>query len=408
MPTSDGPPSKPGPTRPVVATPPLQPDGRILTTRGLLLFAVLAAPLLALQVGSADLDVYRHGASTLLHGGSLYGSGFASGSDGHLPFTYPPFASIAALVLLPLPATLTAELWGLATALMLAWCVRLSFRPLLERYWRNSDLILATVAAGFLATRPVYDHLADGQVDILLMTLCLADALARRPRWPRGALIGVATAIKLVPGIFIPYLWITGRRRAAAVAAATFTACTAMAALADSRDSHLYWTHLVFDTERPGRTAGYKNQSLRGILLRVLAPQGRPVLLAVAAASIAIWGLVRAWKANSRGDLLAGATLTGLTGVLASPVSWIHATVWIIPAVGLLVGELSNRVRVWIGALIVLGLLGSLPYIPNLADGLARPAVVLLQRSYGLICLFLVLALPFSRPVDPHRSMAGL
>ena len=407
MPTSDGPPSNLGSTRARVAARRPEPDGRILTLRSGLLFGFLAAPVLALQVGSADLNVYRHGASTLIHGGSLYGPGFASGTDGRLPFTYPPFASIASLVLLPLPETLTAELWGVATALMLAWCVRLSFRPLLDRYLSNSDLILAAIAAAFLATRPVYDHLADGQVDILLMTLCLTDAVTRRPRWPMGALIGVAAAIKLVPGIFVPYLWITGRRRAAAVAAATFTACTALAALADWRDSHQYWSHLVFDTERPGRTAGYKNQSLRGILLRILAPQGRPVLLAVAAASIAIWGLARARRATSRGDVVAGATLAGLTGVLVSPVSWIHATVWIIPAVGVLVGELSNRARVWIGALIVLGLLGSLPYIPNLAEGLARPAVVLLQRSYGLICLILVLALPFSRRVDPNRSMVG-
>ncbi|HEX4865709.1 MAG TPA: glycosyltransferase 87 family protein [Acidimicrobiales bacterium] len=378
---------------------------RILSVRAVVLFAVLAAPILIFQAGSADLDVYRHGASTLVHGGSLYASGFASGTHDHLPFTYPPFASIASLVLLPLPENVTAELWGLATALMLAWCVRVSFRPLLDRYPGNSDLILATVAAGLLATRPVYDHLADGQVDILLMTLCLADSLTARPRWPRGVLVGVATAIKLVPGIFIPYLWLTGRRRAAGVAAGTFLVCSVVAALADFGDSHQYWSHLVFDTERPGRTAGYKNQSLRGILLRVLAPQGRPILLAIAAGSIAVWGLARARRATSRGDRVAGATLAGLTGVLASPVSWIHATVWIIPAVGVLVADLSNRVRVWIGVLILLALLGGLPYIPNLADGISRPAVVLLQRSYGLICLFLVLALPASRQIGSNRSM---
>jgi len=52
--------------------------------------------------------------------------------------------------------------------------------------------------------------------------LCLLDCCVRRPRWPRGALIGLATAIKLVPGVFIVYLLITGRRRAAAVSVATF------------------------------------------------------------------------------------------------------------------------------------------------------------------------------------------
>ena len=48
----------------------------------------------------------------------------------------------------------------------------------------------------------------------------MLDCAVREPRWPRGALIGLATAIKLVPGVFIVYLLITGRRRAAGVAAA--------------------------------------------------------------------------------------------------------------------------------------------------------------------------------------------
>jgi alpha-1,2-mannosyltransferase len=374
--------------------------GRVATARGAIVLAVLASPLLALQVGASDLAVYRHGASSLLHGRSLYAPSFAAGTAGHLPFTYPPFASIAALPLLPLPQGLTAELWGVATIAMLAWCVRVAFRPLVERDPGRSDLTLAVMAAAFLATRPVYDHLADGQVDILLMTLCLADTVTVRPRWPRGLLVGIAAAIKLVPGIFIPYLWITGRRRAAGVAAGTFLICTAIAALADVGDSHRYWTHLVFDTERPGRTAGYKNQSLRGILLRVLAPQGRPFLLAAAAGAIVVLGLARARRATSRGDLLAGATLVGLTGVLASPVSWIHSTVWIIPALGVLVGALANRVRVWSGVVIALALFAGLPYLPNLLHGLSRPAVVLLQRSFGLICLLLVLALP----IVPHAE----
>lgn len=368
--------------------------GRVVTPRGAIVLAVLASPLLAFQVGASDLAVYRHGASSLIHGLSLYAPSFAAGTAGHLPFTYPPFASIAALPLLPLPQGLTAELWGVATIAMLAWCVRVAFRPLIERDPARSDLTLAVMAAAFLATRPVYDHLADGQVDILLMTLCLADTVTVHPRWPRGLLVGIAAAIKLVPGIFIPYLWITGRRRAAGVAAGTFLICTAIAALGDFGDSHRYWTDLVFNTERPGRTAGYKNQSLRGILLRVLAPQGRPFLLAAAAVAIVILGLARARRATSRGELLAGATLVGLTGVLASPVSWIHSTVWIIPAIGVLVGAFTNRVRVWAGVMIALGLFASLPYVPNLLHDLSRPAVVLLQRSFGLICLLLVVALP--------------
>ena len=377
---------------------------RVFTTRAGVLLASLAAPLLILHVGSADLDVYRHGASVLLHGQSLYAPRFAAVTHGHLPFTYPPFASIAALPLLPLPEGPTALLWAAATIMMLAWCVRVSFQKLLDREPSRADWIVAILTAAFLVTRPVYDHLADGQVDILLMTLCLADTLAARPRWPRGLLVGVATAIKLVPGIFIPYLWLSGRRKAAGFAAAVFVGCEAIAALADLGDAHRYWTHLLFDTERPGRTAGYKNQSLRGILLRVLAPQGRPILLAAAAVVIVVFGLSRARNATSSGDAVVGATLAGLTGVLASPVSWIHATVWIIPAIGALVGGLHSRVRAIAAVVVAAALFASLPYLPNLVHGLPRAAVVLLQRSFGLICLSLVVSLPILRVSSPRAG----
>ena len=190
--------------------------GRVTTVRAALLLAVIAAPLLVFQVGNADLDVYRHGASVLLHGHSLYTADFAANPGNHLPFTYPPFAAIAALVLLPLPERLTSELWAVATIVMLAWCVRVSFQPLLERRRARADLVLVAVTAVMLCTRPAFDHLGDGQVDIALMTMCLADTVTPHPRWPRGLLVGLATATKLVPGIFILYFWITGRRRAGA------------------------------------------------------------------------------------------------------------------------------------------------------------------------------------------------
>ena len=374
--------------------------GRVTTVRAALLLAVIAAPLLVFQVGNADLDVYRHGASVLLHGHSLYTADFAANPGNHLPFTYPPFAAIAALVLLPLPERLTSELWAVATIVMLAWCVRVSFQPLLERRRARADLVLVAVTAVMLCTRPAFDHLGDGQVDIALMTMCLADTVTPHPRWPRGLLVGLATATKLVPGIFILYFWITGRRRAALVAGGTFIAYEALAGVAAFGDSRRYWTHLVFDTERIGYTAGYKNQSLRGTLLHVLPPPGRSYLLMVAAAMIAVVGLTRARAASTRGHQVAGATIAGLTGVLASPVSWIHAAVWIIPAIGILLSCLAKPARVWTAAAITLALMAGLPYLPNVIRGLPHPAVVILQRSFGLICLGLVLFLPTWSPTS--------
>ena len=54
-----------------------------------------------------------------------------------------------------------------------------------------------------------------GQVGIPLMACCVLDCMLPRTRWPRGLLVGVAAAFKLVPGVFIPYLVLTRRWRAA-------------------------------------------------------------------------------------------------------------------------------------------------------------------------------------------------
>ena len=397
--------------------------------------AILAGPLLVVQVGRADLDVYRRGASAFLHGASLYAPLFAARVPGHLPFTYPPFAAAAAVVLLIFPSAVVPWMWAITTVMLLGWCLRLSFGPLLRSLPTPVDLTLAVLTALVLYTRPVFDHLSDGQVDILLMALCLADAVTPRPRWPRGALVGIATAIKLVPGIFIPYLWLTGRRRAAIVATATFLTCDGAAALVAGGDSRRYWTRLMFDTERPGYTAGYKNQSLRGVGLRLLPShfplpsglgvfprvlhlrgglrlsllpgQGRTLVLGLMAVLVVTVGLAMARSAAVRGRAVTGAITTGLVGVLASPVSWIHATVWAVPAIGVLVGDLTSRVRVVAGAALMVALLAGLPYVPNVEPGLATPVVVLLQASFGLVCLLLVAIIPGVPHEGRQVSVAG-
>ena len=370
---------------------------------GVLLLVLIAAPLLVFQVGRSDLDVYRHGASVLVHGESLYSAHFGAGTVANLPFTYPPLAALAALVLLPLPESLVTPLWALATMMSIAWCVRASFAAVIDRQVTRAGLVWAALAGVALWTRPVFDHLGDGQVDILLMTLCLADATEPNPRWPRGLLVGVAAAIKLVPGLFILYFLITRQRRAAIVAGLTFVLCQGLAYAADPSDSHTYWTKLVFATERTGYTAGYKNQSLRGILLNLLPVSERSFVIGAAAVALAVVGLALARRTTLHGDPLGGATLTGLTAVMVSPVSWIHATVWLIPALGLLVGPLDRPRRTWTAVLISVSLLAGLPYLPNVVTGLPGPLTFLAQRSYGLICLVAILALPLLTSTDRNR-----
>jgi alpha-1,2-mannosyltransferase len=68
---------------------------------------------------------------------------------------------------------------------------------------------------------------------------------------------------------------------------------------------------------------------------------------AVAAAAVLVVGLRRAREAHLAGDELAAVALVGLAGVLASPISWVHHAVWIVPVSGVVLGDGRTRAR-WV------------------------------------------------------------
>src|SRR5439155_26712098 len=79
--------------------------------------------------------------------------------------------------------------------------------------------------AAVLWTEPFLRTVYLGQVNVALMALIMWDLTqpdTRASRWWKGAGVGIAAGIKLVPLIFLPYLLLTRRFRQAAVAAAAF------------------------------------------------------------------------------------------------------------------------------------------------------------------------------------------
>jgi alpha-1,2-mannosyltransferase len=83
------------------------------------------------------------------------------------------------------------------------------------------------------------------------------------------------------------------------------------------------------------------NQSINGTLARLAAPfpPERTAWLLAARLVVAV-GSVRIRRAVLAGDTLLAVTVTGLIGVLVSPVSWIHHAVWIAPAMVVLMSRL--------------------------------------------------------------------
>ena len=301
-----------------------------------------------------DLDVYRIGGLTFLHGGDLYHGLPPTSSGVALPFTYPPFAAVllSPLALVPMAiASMAVTLAGIAlTGITVREFTRsLSSGPWLHPYPRLSLWWLLPAA---LFLEPVHSTLEYGQVEIALLALVSLDCLHPDPRWPRGALIGLAAAVKLTPAAFVLFFLLRRDWRAAVTAAGSFAVATGVAFALDWHDSVQYWTHVITNTSRPGNAAFAANQSISGLLARAgVDPQTHAGTIASLALSaivimVTVPGMRRALAAAEPAWAL---SLNAFAGLLVSPISWTHHWVWAEP--GLLVLAVLSRRHSWRGGL---------------------------------------------------------
>jgi len=269
-------------------------------------------------------------------------------------FTYPPFAGLVMAPMAVLPFPLVVVLASVATiastALLTWWFVG----PLIRRRGWTPWFAGAVAVCLAIAFEPVRETLTFGQVNTLLLTLVAGDVLfgvARGRRWA-GVGIGLATAIKLTPGVFILYLLVTRRWRAAGVAIGTAAAATVFAGAVATDQSREFWTSALWDTNRVGVLYYVSNQSLRGFLARLPIDAVAPyVWIACVLVALGFW----AWRvraAAAAGDEFGALALTGILGCLISPVTWVHHCVWLLPAIVRCVDAgLSGRGRrsLWLG-----------------------------------------------------------
>jgi len=142
------------------------------------------------------------GGQTWLHGGNLYRQVLVI-PGAQLPFTYPPAAAIvlAPLALVPMAAAGTVLTAG--SVALLAVVLAVLWRGLAGPAAGPAQAAGPPRAAGWLwavgwllpaalLLEPVRSTLAYGQVNIVLMAMVTLDCLTTEPRWPRGALTGVA------------------------------------------------------------------------------------------------------------------------------------------------------------------------------------------------------------------------
>ncbi|MGH3211342.1 MAG: glycosyltransferase 87 family protein [Trebonia sp.] len=292
-----------------------------------------------------DLAAYRLGGQSWLHRADLYGAvPVIRGLP--LPFTYPPVAAVllAPLALMGMSAAGTVLTLGsiaLVAAVLRVFLRRLA-GPTSGSAWAAGWLLPVT-----LLLEPVRSTLAYGQVNVVLMALVALDCLVSAPRWPRGALTGLAAAVKLTPAAFVLFFLLRRDYRAAATAGVSFAAATAAGFALAGRDSMRYWTVSVFQTGRIGDPVHAANQCLQAVLARAGLPPhtavGTAAWLALSAlvAVLAYHGMRRALAASQECLAL---SLNAFAALLISPMSWSHHWVWCAPAL-LTLADLGRRYR---------------------------------------------------------------
>lgn len=323
---------------------------RLLQGVGVLAMAIVVYRLFGLDHHLAyrlDIDVYRIGGRMWLNGTRLYGPTGATkvitADNTHLAFTYPPLAAIlfSGFAVVSLSA---ANSIITAISLVLLLCAVFLVLDALD-VWRQWTITgesatarrvwLAVIIAGLatLHLEPIRSNFGYGQINVVVMTMVLADCLPKRTLLPRGVLVGLAIAIKLTPAVFVLYFVIKRDWRAVRTSALSLGAATAAGFVLAWRDSIDYWFRVVGGTaSRIPDLRLNTNQNLLSLLARQPLPDGirGPLWLSLSILVLAmtVWAMRRAVAAGY--DLLAVACAAVLA-LLTSPISWSHHWVWVLP-----------------------------------------------------------------------------
>ncbi|HCT81265.1 MAG TPA: hypothetical protein DGT23_32810 [Micromonosporaceae bacterium] len=377
--------------------------GQIWTVVALAIAALVFDAFFAVRHGFFDLNVYYGAVNYWADGGHIYDFVRKGSTYG---FTYPPFAALTMLPMALVSWPVAVVIGSIATIAATVWLMRRLLAPMIEhRKW--TPWFAVAISLCLLAVyEPFRETFLFGQVNMLLVGLVAFDLLllvARRSKWA-GVGIGLATAIKLTPGIFIVYLLITKRWRAALVASATAAAATLLAAAVAPDASREFWTSALWDTDRVGALAFISNQSVQGVIARLDPVHPSKVFWVLAVlAVLAVW-FVRSRKAAAQGDEVVGLALTGIVGVLISPVTWIHHLVWAIPAFVLMLERGGRRMQVFAAlAFVVLSsrLVWQYQYDFSGVDGF------LFSNAYVWIMLALLVLTPSRIPVSREPEVVG-
>ncbi|WP_440582017.1 glycosyltransferase 87 family protein [Streptomyces flavofungini] len=294
------------------------------------------------RVPMADALVYRAEGAAVANGQDLYGF---TVTEWELPATYPPFAAILFVPTTWLPPAALKAVFLAGNVALLALFVRLSCR--LAHLPARAPLVCAATAFG-LWLEPVFQTVLFGQINLALACLVLWDLTRPPGALGKGFALGVAAGIKLTPAVFVAYLLLRGRLREAGTAVAACAGTVLLGALVLPSASVDFWTRRLFETGRVGKAWIVDNQSLQGLVARVLhEPEPGPVW----AGAAALVGAAGLWAAGRTRGEAHGLLLAAFTALLVSPISWSHHWVWCVPLLALLLAAGRPRLAAAVAVL---------------------------------------------------------
>jgi alpha-1,2-mannosyltransferase len=357
-----------------------------------------------------DLEVYVYAVKDMLAGKDIFAT---TTPFWKLYFIYPP---IAAVLMTPL-AFGPYLMWQLIWTAALIWAQQSVLRRCgVPRGWKLGLIGVAVV----LAVEPIRTTLGYGQVNTLLLAFVVADLLpdkngsaAERRRIPQGLLTGLAAALKLTPALFVIFFFLIGRKRAAVTAMISFLAFTAVGAIFLPSETVRFWTGLSGGDTRTASPLYAGNQSLLGVFYRLGDSSRTTTLFGLTIAGIvALLGALVAAHWWRQGEKVFAVALVGLCTNLASPLSWTHHYVWILP---MGVAVLSSGVPRWaryLGGFWVIWVCACLPLaVLPYAGGRERSFTLLQQIIANLgpvVGVVLVVGLAWQLVVTARRHDAAV
>lgn len=298
-----------------------------------------------------DLTVYAKASDFVAWGLNPYGPDF-DWLD--LRWQYPPFALLPIIPMHYLPWNVVVPLWTLTTAvipllLMIAILAHHVF-PNLDstRRGRMRRAGLITVLALATATAsPFINSTYLGQIGLVLAAIIFYD-LAAPDSWktvgrfklPKGVGVGIATAIKLTPGIFIVHLLMTRQWKPALTAIITVVSSWTLAFLVfPAYSAYTFFEGGLFRAatenspwrllERDNISAAAAFDRFRHIVLgqdpTTMSAWPKYLLIAILAAAV----LALSIRLHRNGHWLYALIAVGIGSALVSPVAWLNHAVWL-------------------------------------------------------------------------------